>query len=399
MSPVPPDQDLVRPAASASTRFVALDGLRGVAAVIVVAYHVVLGSAWGDAYLAALAGARDSPTPVRLLADTPIRYLLMGPEAVVVFFVLSGFVLVFPMLQGRGLDLWSYYPRRVLRLWLPSAGAMAFAIIVILLGHQKPETAPSEWARAFSFSTLSPSQIVDSFFLITGSTQVNNPLWSLRWELLFSLMLPVAFLAVARIARGHWYWLIACGAVTAVGTVLGVQALIYGPMFLAGCVAAVMRSQGAAPRGKAAPWILVLAGVLALGLPDVVRVGLPDLVPGGARGALQGFVAIGAALVVLGLSAPSGLARLLGTAPFRFLGRISFSLYLVHMPILLQALQLAPGTPHRALLISVPVAVLVAWLFARFVEEPSARLARAVGRSASERVRAISRPSAEVQDR
>lgn len=117
---------------------------------------------------------------MRLLADTPLKYALMGPEAVVVFFVLSGFVLVLPILQGRALDLWTYYPRRILRLWLPSAGAMAFAIIVILLGHQKPETAPSEWARALSFATLTPSQIVDSFFLITVSTHVINPLWSLR---------------------------------------------------------------------------------------------------------------------------------------------------------------------------------------------------------------------------
>ncbi len=366
---------------------------------IVVAYHVVLGSAWGDAYLAALAGARDSPGPVRLLADTPLKYALMGPEAVVVFFVLSGFVLVLPMLQGRALDLWSYYPRRILRLWLPSAGAMAFAIIVILLGHQKPETAPSEWARAFSFATLTPSQIVDSFFLITGSTQVNNPLWSLRWELLFSLMLPVAFLAVARITRGHWWWMIGCGAATAIGTVLGVQALIYGPMFLAGCVAAVMWTSRTPPRGAAAPWLLTVAGIVAIGVPDLVRVILPDLLPAGARGALQGFVTLGAALMVRGLASPSGLARLLGTAPFRFLGRISFSLYLVHMPILLGSLHVAPGTPHRALLIAVPVAFVVAWLFTLFVEEPSARLARAVGRRASEQVRALRQASAGVQDK
>ncbi|GEC75563.1 hypothetical protein GCM10010213_17640 [Microbacterium maritypicum] len=99
-----------------SSRFIALDGLRGVAAVMVVVYHFLLATSLSDEYLRVLSGETSSSPVVGLIANTPLRYLVMGPEAVIVFFVLSGFVLVLPMLRGSGLDLWNYFPRRLLRL-------------------------------------------------------------------------------------------------------------------------------------------------------------------------------------------------------------------------------------------------------------------------------------------
>lgn len=217
-----------------SSRFVALDGLRGVAAVMVVVYHFLLATSLSDEYLRVLSGETAASPVVDLIANTPLRYLVMGPEAVIVFFVLSGFVLVLPMLSGRGLDLWNYLPRRLLRLWLPSAAAVVLAVIVIIATQQDPAQVRSSWSQAFSFPTLTAADVVDSFFLITGSPKLNNPLWTLRWELLFSLLLPIAVLLVSYVKRGRWLWLLACGAASGLGAVIGVQALTYGPVFLAG---------------------------------------------------------------------------------------------------------------------------------------------------------------------
>ncbi|MFT4157022.1 MAG: acyltransferase [Microbacterium sp.] len=369
-------------------RFAGLDGLRGLAAVIVVVYHTLLASAWGDAYQGAIADAPTDSTLVSVIANTPIRYLVMGPEAVVVFFALSGFVLVFPMVHGRALDLWGYYPRRVLRLWLPSAAAMILATLVILATRQRPENAPSAWGRAFSFVGLSPEEIGTSLFLITGSTKTNNPLWSLRWELLFSLMLPLAFLLVTRVRRGAWVWLIVCGISSATGGLLGVPTLTYGPMFLAGSLVATMVAGDDRP-GTVRSWPFIVGGLTLIGAPDVLRVLTPFVLPEEVRACSQGLITVGAALLVLGLSRPSVTARLLSSRPFRFLGRISFSLYLVHVPLLIGAIHIAPSVPHRALLVAVPIIAIVAVLFTRWIEEPSARLARRVGAAASERVRAL----------
>ncbi|OZB78763.1 MAG: hypothetical protein B7X41_19830 [Microbacterium sp. 14-71-5] len=363
-------------------RFAALDGLRGLAAVIVVIYHALLASAWGNGFQVVLGGGVPDSPLVGIVANTPVRYLVMGPEAVIVFFVLSGFVLTWPMLGGRGLDLWSYYPRRILRLWLPSAAAMVLAMVLILVTAQRPEDAPSMWGRTYSFPTLSAGDVLNSFFLLTGDTKLNNPLWTLRWELLFSLLLPVAFLLVVRIRRRHGLWLLVPGLAVAVGNAFSVPALTYGAVFLAGGVVAVMLRQDAGPRSAVANGAMALGGLLLIGVPDAVRVLLPAI-PAPVRAGTQGLVVVGAALIVLALTRRSLLSRLLGSAPLRFLGRISFSLYLVHVPILIAAVHVAPGTPHRALLIAIPVAFVVAWIFMRVVEQPSARFSRTVGRRVS----------------
>jgi peptidoglycan/LPS O-acetylase OafA/YrhL len=350
---------------------------------VVVAYHILLATHLSDDYLRVLAGGASDSGTVNLVANTPLRYLVMGPEAVVVFFVLSGFVLVLPLLGGRSLDLWNYFPRRALRLWLPSAAAVVLAILVILLTPQDPSGLRSSWAQAFSFPSLTANDVVGSFFLITGSPKLNNPLWTLKWELLFSLLLPIAFIAVLRMRRGRGAWLVMCALVSGLGSVWGVPALTYGPMFLAG---AVLAGELHARRGGFAPgraWAAFVVGMGLLGVPDMVRLWGPEEARGFLVPYSQSAVVLGASLLVLALTSTSALSKFLSLPFFRFFGRISFSLYLVHVPLLLAAVHLVPDHPLRALLLACPVVLLVAWLFCRYVEEPSARLARRVGMRAS----------------
>lgn len=377
-----------------SSRFVALDGLRGVAAVMVVVYHFLLATSLSDEYLRVLSGETAASPVVDLIANTPLRYLVMGPEAVIVFFVLSGFVLVLPMLSGRGLDLWNYLPRRLLRLWLPSAAAVVLAVIVIIATQQDPAQVRSSWSQAFSFPTLTAADVVDSFFLITGSPKLNNPLWTLRWELLFSLLLPIAVLLVSYVKRGRWLWLLACGAASGLGAVIGVQALTYGPVFLAGGMLASIVVARVGDTSRRSSWAWFVGGIVLIGTPDIVRLGLPGDLQGFLRPFSQGFVVIGAALLVYALIGDSRLSRFFALRFFRFLGRISFSLYLVHVPLLLGAIHLVPDHPMRAMLVALPLIFLVAWGFTRVVEEPSAAFARRVGERASLSARRLSLPEA-----
>ncbi|MFF1542063.1 acyltransferase family protein [Microbacterium sp. NPDC058269] len=375
-----------------SSRFIALDGLRGVAAVMVVVYHFLLATKLSDEYLRVLSGETSSSPVVGLIANTPLRYLVMGPEAVIVFFVLSGFVLVLPMLRGRGLDLWNYFPRRLLRLWLPSAAAVVLAIIVIVATRQDPAQVASSWSQAFSFPTLTAGDVVDSFFLITGSPKLNNPLWTLRWELLFSLLLPIAVLLVRGVKRRQWLWILVCGAASGIGAVVGVQALAYGPVFLAGGLLAstVVARDGDASRRTS--WAWFVGGILLIAVPDIVRLALPGDVQGFLRPFSQGFVVTGAVLLVYALIGDSGLSRFFSLGVFRFLGRISFSLYLIHVPLLLGAIHLVPAHPMRAMVVALPVIFVVAWVFTRVVEEPSAAFARRVGERASLSARRLAMP-------
>ena len=79
----------------------------------------------------------------------------------------------------------------------------------------------------------------------------------------------------------------------------------------------------------------------------------------------------GAVALLYGGAAPSGPARLLAAAPLRFLGKISYSLYLWHWPLLvLPIMFLERALTGVEIVASVAVAIGVSWLSWRFVEQP-----------------------------
>ncbi len=177
-------------------RIHALDGLRGVACVAVLLLHVAtMLELWGE----------GGPYP-----------LIPGTPAVVVFFVLSGVVLSIAPLarlrEGRSYDWLGYYPRRVVRLGLPLAAAVALGVVAGLVSWTLGSTGRS--ATAIDFGGTAPQVVhdvlmqFDVLFFVSDDTatlfgdplvRVNSPVWSMSWELWFSLTLP---LAVARSADG-----------------------------------------------------------------------------------------------------------------------------------------------------------------------------------------------------
>ena len=100
-----------------------------------------------------------------------------------------------------------------------------------------------------------------------------------------------------------------------------------------------------------------------------------------------GFIAASAALIVLARG-PGRLPRALAAPALLRLGRISFSLYLVHMPVLAATLHATAGwlPPWAALAAGVPLSLLAAAAFHAAVEAPAQRLSR---RARSERRRRL----------
>ena len=79
---------------------------------------------------------RDFHGVVWWVTFTPFHILWAGSEAVAVFFVLSGFVLT-RAAAGTSFSWRAYYPSRLLRLYLPVAGALVFALVTILVFPRK----------------------------------------------------------------------------------------------------------------------------------------------------------------------------------------------------------------------------------------------------------------------
>jgi peptidoglycan/LPS O-acetylase OafA/YrhL len=314
---------------------------------------------------------------------SPLHVLWNGTPAVHVFFVLSGFVLVLPFTKPGAPKSWAqYYAKRFFRLYLPAWASLAVAVALILMIPRTASPLQSPWADMYVIDPSLGQVFKDSLLMLNAST-INTPLWSLKWEVLFSLLLP-AYVFIALRWRRFWHVKIGLALLlAAVGALQDVEWLSYLPIFAIGAVLGAERERISAltrswPR---AVWFFVAAAGIFLANAEWVSPGQP--VPG-----VEAVVTVGAVLIVL-LFVSCGPAKRLGdTAVAQWLGRVSFSLYLVHLPIILAAVTLLRSVSlPLALAISVAASLVVAELFFRYVEQPAHRLSTAVGRAVGRRTR------------
>ena len=359
-------------------RLPALDGLRGVAALVVLVFHVlILSTTFADR----APGVRPDE-PSWWFTHTPLSVLWAGEEAVFLFFVLSGFVLALPATVSP--TRWrAYYPQRLLRLYLPVWASLLFAAAVVALVPRGPQPGRSGWYAAH-VPVVGPAEGARDGLLLLGAGWLNSPLWSLQWELLFSLLLPV-YLVLARWRPRLWP-LKAVGllALVAVGPVVGRSDVMFMSMFGFGVLLAHERDRLALVARRIdltrSGWLLAAAVALLLSVEAISLLAGVDR--GLVRAAVRCTEVLGACLaVVLALHwAPA--RRCLSRPWARWVGTRSFSLYLVHEPIVVAAAALWPGLPVLALLaVVLPVSLLVAHGFHRVVEAPAHRLSRAAARA------------------
>lgn len=334
-----------------------LEGLRAVAVVLVLLYHAGV-PGFGGGYI-----------------------------GVDVFFVLSGFLitgLILRELRDTGrVSLPAFYARRARRL-LPAAVltiAVTVAAAAILLPPLRmPDIAADGAAAALYASNLRFAAQATDYL---ASQLAPSPLlhfWSLGVEEQFYLFWPALLVLVAASRPGSLRRIgVAIGVVGIVSFALSAWltdvsqpwAFFSLPAraweLALGGVLAVVAAAGFAPPRRAAV-VAGAAGVVMIVLAGVV---LDTGTPFPGTAAL--LPTVGAALVIAAGIRESavGPGRLLSTRPFRYIGRISYSLYLWHWPIIVlpvAALGTDPGLPARVALalLAIPVAA----ASQRWVEEP-----------------------------
>jgi peptidoglycan/LPS O-acetylase OafA/YrhL len=369
-------------------RFRSLDGLRGVAALIVVFHHALL-TLPAAANLSAIPAVGST---IWWLEFTPLKFLTAGNEAVLIFFVLSGFVLVLPVLRSRAYEWVGYYFRRTIRLYLPVVASIALAAIIIYAHPQKPGNT-SSWVESYSVRSPNWGLFLQALDIFEPSNPVNNPLWTLRWEMIFSLTLPLFVFGALMLRKRAGVVLTFAIVLVFLGTLKDVTFLLYLPVFFCGAMLAVNADR------------LLSWSTSIRGRPGVSFAWLALLLGGGtlliAHWLLQPFLThyylvnelvlslsfVGAVVIVGVAFLWRPFESLLTIAPIRWLGRVSFSLYLVHVPILLAFADVFGHDWLLTIAVAIPVSLVVAELFARFVEQPAHRLSKRVGAAVSARVR------------
>lgn len=360
------------------SRINALDGLRGLAAFVVLCSHVLL------VFPSLANGEAKRGSWAWLLTYSPLHLLWSGTEAVVVFFVLSGFVLCAPWSGTNSRPDWlSYYPSRLVRLYLPVLVSLVVAYVLILLVARTSYAGGSVWLNEHASAPHGLAETVREAGLLGSAGWVNSPLWSLRYEVAFSLVLP-AYVWFGNI-KPRLVWLKV--AMLAVVILVGAHGyhgfLTYMPMFGFGSLLARHRQdlQLFASRLSRSGWLGLLTGSLLLLDASSYVSGLA--MPPSSLHRLVAAVAVvvvtaaAAGIVFVGMAwEPAG--RVLTSQMPRWLGQRSFSLYLIHEPIVVTLAIVLRGHAIAPLFAAVAgvMSLVAAELFYRFVERSSHQLSR-----------------------
>jgi len=281
-----------------------LDSLRGIAAMMVALCHSLNMFLW--------------------IPHAGYLEMLTGRSPVILFFLLSGFVLCRSLIRSDSFSLsalTAFYLRRFFRLYPAVLGALVFGAFAAML-----YTLPSASGPA--------TPLLHKLFLdaktVTGAAgylkqallaeiSLDRPLWSIRTEFVGSLVLPLFVWILMKKPR----------LAMPLGLVL---ALFFSPSeshlylilfpFYLGCLICLAESRLRELSTKGTKWLLFLGTILWL---SYLRGGFHDL--------STGSIILGGLMAVLVPCHWERLRYFLHARPLVFLGRISFSFYLLHRPV------------------------------------------------------------------
>jgi peptidoglycan/LPS O-acetylase OafA/YrhL len=376
------------PLAPDSRHVAALDGLRGIAALVVVIRHTT--------------NAVPMPELWRTEIYKSVPPVFSSQGAVQLFFVLSGWVLAASLARGSsGVLAWlPFWVRRICRIHLPFVAA-ALAAFALSRFWSIPD--PDAVTRWLSRSVIHPSfgELLGSLTFPGKAADLIPVGWTLTVEMIYSFALPLLVL-IARPLRGTL--LLGLGIAGLLAPLSPLSSVWYGLDFALGVVA----FQERALIDRALRW-LPAAARAALPLLGLALISAPVWL-GTKPGALLGVgrteilsISLGAiVLVVSALSFPV-LARMLGSRPCVFLGSISYSVYLLHRPLLtfLAPLVLVPTVLASKLVVVKGVTtesafallacmlvgtILLSVVFRRLAEQPAMALGRRASRALEARL-------------
>ncbi len=379
--------------ATTRTTFIAGDPLRAVAALSVLTYHVayflvVVKHGWFDAEFGPVAGPALASLHVGLF----------------VFFVLSGYLITAPFVRafvaGQPLpSVGGYVRKRLLR--IVPAFWFVFTCVLLCWGRMGSSTAGIAAVYGFAQNYANPK-----ISLVIGQA------WTLDVEIAFYLLVPVATLVLARACtrvgirrRRHALFLALAVAATASIFLRALAPTGSGPAasawltslpamlfaFTPGIALATIETTRLPGRlragGSRLPALLLLAAGVTVLVAYAVRgqAVTPQFID--AEGALLAGVGTGllvAAVLVLQWSTER-CWRLLDNRVMNWIGTRSYSLYLVHQPVIVAIVfnsALAGWWEGARFALFLPIALGISLLFAaityRYVERPCLRF-RAAG--------------------
>jgi peptidoglycan/LPS O-acetylase OafA/YrhL len=356
-----------------SRRYEELDSLRGLAAISVFIYHIGLIS-------------------ILPMVIKPFK-LANGHAAVMLFFVLSGFVLSLPILKTKKINYLPYIIKRVFRIYVPYLAAIFLSIIAAFFLSTGPIASLGNWFNLSWTHKITPGLIIEHITLLGNihSDAFDNVIWSLIHELRISLLFPFVillvnrinwkmnillclFLSSLRIINNHFHLQTSNGFL-----ITYFDTAHYLAFFILGTIIAMNRENLIKLFQKQTFIIksfLLFVSLIIYNFTDR----LASLVHFSNLSLNEYITAIAScSLIIISLSSRS-LGKLLLIRPIQLLGKISYSLYLYHLPVLLSMVHLFYGKlPLLTIyILSIVAGLAISALTWFLIENPSMHLGKTI---------------------
>ncbi|QKC64694.1 acyltransferase [Mesorhizobium loti] len=336
--------------AMAIQRYAALDGLRGVAAYLVVISHYLGSANPGSRY------------PGQEIFG---YFTLAGQVGVMLFFVISGFLMgeLYMQTPFNKESVRAFYVKRIARV-VPLYYLIVLASFALLL------TRGGVW----------PLYYVDPlwhFMLFWHGG--DNVLWTVPVEVQFYALFPLIWWAFSKYGNAATLLLLIVGAVIPTGWITAPALFhFYFPYFAAGLLLSVVTI----PYSRLVEFLIIPAFMaLMLAMPDLAKA--MGFRPTGLWGSPV-YLVLAPTAVLLVINS-RWAAIILGSRPAAFAGMISYSVYLLHMPVhfVFRQLPIYVTSPLLFICVALVGTTAVAWLSFRLLENPARRLISKAARTPS----------------
>jgi len=370
------------------SRFVALEGVRGLAAIVVVLHHFLL------AFYPIMVAGPGSLQHSRFednVHGTPLAILYAGTFAVAIFFVLSGFVLTIGFFQTKNeVIIKKLASKRYLRLMLPALAVTILCFLLIKLGFPRYIAEMANitgsgwlvgmgWNPDATFLQALYSGTIGIF--IEGRSSFDNVLWTMLTEFAGSFIV-FAFVLLFGTSKHRWMSYVVVSIFTFNTWFLP---------FILGMALADLYASGRLEVFKKKRWLIAsLVGAIAFG--SFPAIGTDATVYSAVSQQLFGGITIdynilyltfGATFLIFAVLIGKRVTQWLEKPRVSKLGKYTFSLYLIHLPVLytvgaLVFLALSPHFTYNVavlitVLVCIPSVVAATLFFERYIDAPAVR--------------------------
>ncbi|MGF9741828.1 acyltransferase [Priestia megaterium] len=352
-----------------NNRIDSLDSIRGIASLIVVIFHCLLSFM---VFYKANYFNEFSNEAIALFTLSPLHTIWAGKEAVLLFFVLSGFVLSIPFYKGEAPKYRVYIVRRFFRIYIPYIVIMAISVFLVTFFldyknvHGLSSTYNNRWDHTVSFKAI----ISYILMLDYDTANVNGVVWTLYHEMRISIIFPLFLAIISRFKLVNsiilslalnvclFIFLDLLGFM-AKGNFLSFllpplkSSLYYCTFFIFGAILSKYRLDISKLK-VLNPYLKFMLFVLSLALINcrwvTTTIGIDNV-------KATDFISVLGILLLFSMILSSSKAEsILTKKPLLWLGKISYSLYLIHIPILMMVtIFLSKFIPIELTFILVPI--------------------------------------------